>query len=223
MGLEAAQREQKGELRRGVHPVEIIDHDHHGARCQTPTEQIEESGSHDLWFERPLHARAERRELLGDRSPRGEGKLLDDAVGQRRLGLVAARAEEVRHGAVGDERCDEPLQQGRLADAGGPLDEHEPGFTRHRLAECPGQEGDFLVPSKKVFHSPGSGVGVGNGPAQGRRSIRGHRVRWGVQGGVAAAERSEASSCESPRLVGRPAGAGHEWEVWRGSGEHYRK
>ena len=48
-------------------------------------------------------------------------------------------------------------------------------------------------------------------------------TRWGVQGGVAAAERSEASSCESPRLVGRPAGAGHEWEIWRGSGEHYRK
>jgi len=60
VGLKPAQREQKGELRRGVHPVQIIDHDHHGARCQAPTDQIEESGSHDLWFGGPVHARVER-------------------------------------------------------------------------------------------------------------------------------------------------------------------
>ena len=129
VGDQPSHREQQRRQRRPVGPVRVVDDDHDDG-VVVAVEQLEQPGADgDRVVERPGRA--------GDRSrveAARAGQLLDDPVGQQRLRLVAARAQDRRR-PVAARVGEEPLDQRGLAHSGRAFDLHDPRTAGGRFGE----------------------------------------------------------------------------------------
>jgi hypothetical protein len=111
VGDEASDDEQQGAQRGHVGPVGVVEEQHDGVLALQRAEQLEDPSA------RRQVIRLPRRRLAG-----AAEELVDDPEGQLALRQVAAGPEDGHVARAGEEVLDER----RLADAGGPFDEHQP-------------------------------------------------------------------------------------------------
>ena len=120
VGDEPPHHEQQRPQRRHIRPVRVVEEQHDRVLVLQRAEQLEDPRS-----------RAEMIGLARRRLARAAQELVDDAERQVALGEVAARAQD---GDVGD-RAEELLDERRLPDARGTLDEHEPRLPAARACQ----------------------------------------------------------------------------------------
>ncbi len=177
VGHEPARGEQQRLERRGVGPVGVVDDDDHRTARPQPAErgQQAQAGAH----------------VVGGGLGAEDGvagcaqDLVGDAVGQRRLGLLAAAAQHARRAGA----AQEVVQQRGLADAGGPGQQHDARVAVTRFGKPTVERRDLVAPTDEqlpllqhVHPAPSlaSGVPEVNGAgAAAARSGRGERAPRG--------------------------------------------
>ena len=132
VGDEPPDDEQQRAQRRHVGPVRVVEEQHDRVLVLQAAEQLEDPRA------RRQVIRLPRRRLAG-----AAQELVDDAEGQLALRQVAARAQHGHVARVGEEVLDER----RLADAGGPFDEHEPRLAGARALQTLLQRLELPLPA----------------------------------------------------------------------------
>ena len=144
VGHQAPQREQQGRERRPVGPVHIVDdHDDRvgaviGVVPALPVEQAQHAGADRDGIVQRVGGPGHGPRVASHRTR----ELLDDAVREQRLGLVAARTQH-RQRTVGARLGEETLEQRGLAHPGRALDEHDPRTARHSVGDRRAQHGQL--------------------------------------------------------------------------------
>ena len=158
--LQTAHREQQRPRRRPIRPLQIIDQrQHHPWELAQPHHQV---GAHRQRVNPVAQLRGQQPRRAAPRPPGAGHQLTHHSIGQQQLRLVTASAQ---HRRAGQPRR-EPGQQGRLAGARLPLDQHHPGLAAARRRRSRLQHGQLTRPANK--HPPASSHGGRRRPAVGK-------------------------------------------------------
>jgi hypothetical protein len=143
VSVQTSQGEEHGVQRGSVCPLRVVDDDGHRTVLLEAAQQLDERCADGEELGAALDPRPEPVQLLVERYAGGARQLLGDSVGQELLLLLAVGEKDAQIAGLGEE----PSQERRLAEAGGPLDKDRSGLARPDLLELAPQLGELLLPT----------------------------------------------------------------------------